>query len=279
MQRGFTKLFNTIVTSTIWQEDDKTRIVWITMLAIADAFGNVFAAIPGLASVANVSIEAAGKAVANLLAPDEWSRTKDFEGRRIEVIDGGWHILNYGKYRKMMDEEERREYKARWARENRQKVSKTIKDKCRQIGTNVDRDGQSGHIPSASSSSSKCTQKEAEEFCISIGLPRSDGEAMFLHWEEQKWPKNWKLTIKKWKSFGYMPSQKRAKAGARPDSVKPVDPSKVELPERFKAWGAEHYPDKREEIMKWQTWADVPNSLRQEWWRIEKLKLPIGELI
>ena len=45
MQRGFTKLFNTIVTSTIWQEDDKTRIVWITMLAIADASGIVGASI------------------------------------------------------------------------------------------------------------------------------------------------------------------------------------------------------------------------------------------
>ncbi len=103
------------------------------MLAIADAFGNVFAAIPGLASVANVTIEAAQKAVDNLLAPDEWSRTKDFEGRRIEEIDGGWHILNYGKYRKMMDEEERREYKAKWARESR-----------RQKRTSVDSSGQAG---------------------------------------------------------------------------------------------------------------------------------------
>src|SRR6266404_3588614 len=132
VQRGFTKLFNTIVTSTIWQEDDKTRIVWITMLAIADAFGNVFAAIPGLASVANVSIEAVEKAVKNLLAPDPYSRTTDHEGRRVEEIDGGWHIINYGKYRKMMDEEERREYKAKWARESR-----------RQKRTTVDKSGQS----------------------------------------------------------------------------------------------------------------------------------------
>ncbi len=128
------------------------------MLAIADAFGNVFAAIPGLASVSNVSIESTEKAVANLLAPDPYSRTKDFEGRRIEAIDGGWHIINYGKYRKMMDEEERREYKAKWARESRQKKSKTVKDSYRQTGTNVDKsglegteNGQCGHIPSASS--------------------------------------------------------------------------------------------------------------------------------
>ncbi len=170
MQRGFTKLFNTIVTSTIWQEDDKTRIVWITMLAIADAFGNVFAAIPGLASVANVTIEAAQKAVSNLLAPDEWSRTKDFEGRRIEEIDGGWHILNYGKYRKMMDEEERKEYKAKWAREKR-----------RHARTNVDEGGQtatasrlSGHRQRQSTEGeAEYRSKEEEIYCA---FPRKVGK-------------------------------------------------------------------------------------------------------
>jgi hypothetical protein len=276
MQRGFTKLFNTIVTSTIWQEDDKTRIVWITMLAIADAFGNVFAAIPGLASVGNVSIDACEKAVANLLAPDPYSRTKDFEGRRIEEIDGGWHILNYGKYRKMMDEEERREYKAKWIREKRRQTRTSV-DKGRQSSTPS---GQGRHMPSASSSISACTQEQAEKFCVSLGMPRSDGEAMFLHWQEQKFPKNWKLTIQKWKSFGYLPSQKARKNGARMDEPKKSDPSKIEVPERFKSWVSERYPDKREDAMKWITWADVPrNGLRDEWWKEEKNKLPIGDML
>ncbi len=170
MQRGFTKLFNTIVTSTIWQEDDKTRIVWITMLAIADAFGNVFAAIPGLASVANVTIEAAQKAVENLLAPDEWSRTKDFEGRRIEVIDGGWHILNYGKYRKMMDEEERKEYKAKWARESR-RHKRTNVDKQGQVETES---RQNGHRQRQSTEGeAEYRSKEEEIYCA---FPRKVGK-------------------------------------------------------------------------------------------------------
>lgn len=59
------------------------------------------------------------------------------------------------------------------------------------------------------SGKARATQKEMEIFCESIGLPKSDGEAMFLHWEEKGWVKNWKLTIRKWKSFGYLPSQKR----------------------------------------------------------------------
>lgn len=123
MQRGFTKLFNTIVTSTIWQEDDKTRIVWITMLAIADADGIVSASIPGLANVSKVAIAAARRAIEKLLDKDPDSRTKDYDGRRIETIDGGWRILNYQKYRRMLNEEERREYKARWIAEKRRQVS------------------------------------------------------------------------------------------------------------------------------------------------------------
>ena len=137
MQRGYTKLFNTIVTSTIWQEDDKTRIVWITMLAIADQFGIVSAAIPGLASVANVSVEAARVAIKNLLAPDPDSRTKDFEGRRIEEVDGGWKILNYEKYRRMLNEEERKEYQAKWVRDRRRQMSTTV-DSMSTMSTQAD---------------------------------------------------------------------------------------------------------------------------------------------
>jgi hypothetical protein len=137
MQRGFTKLFNTIVTSTIWQEDDKTRIVWITMLAISDPYGIVSASIPGLASVSNVSVDAARVAVKNLLAPDAESRTKDFDGRRIEEIEGGWRILNYIKYRKMLSEAERAEYKAKWIRDRRRQMStmSTDGDGTRQMST------------------------------------------------------------------------------------------------------------------------------------------------
>ena len=38
---NFTKLSSAIVTSTIWQEDNPTQIVWVTMLATADACGRV----------------------------------------------------------------------------------------------------------------------------------------------------------------------------------------------------------------------------------------------
>lgn len=51
----------------------------------------------------------------------------------------------------------------------------------------------------------------------------------------------------------------------QPETIKKIDPSKIEVPERFKSWVAEKYPDKREEAMKWQTYVDVPSWLRIEW--------------
>ena len=98
---NYTKLFNSIVTSTIWAEDDKTRLVWITMLALADQNGEVHSSIPGLARLAGVAVEDAEIAIGKFLGPDKYSRTPDNEGRRIAPIDGGWELLNHAKYRRM----------------------------------------------------------------------------------------------------------------------------------------------------------------------------------
>jgi hypothetical protein len=106
---NFTKLFSSITESTVWCEPAHTRLVWITMLAMADRKGRVWASIPGLANRARVPMEDAEKAIATFLSPDKHSRTPDHEGRRIEPIDGGWQLLNHAKYRDMRDEEVRRE--------------------------------------------------------------------------------------------------------------------------------------------------------------------------
>jgi hypothetical protein len=107
---GFTKLFNSILTSSIWCEDDKTRIVWITMLAMANEFGMVESCVGGLAHQAHVSKEDCQKALDKFLEPDTDSRSAEFEGRRIERVSGGWRLLNHAKYRAQMSLESRREY-------------------------------------------------------------------------------------------------------------------------------------------------------------------------
>lgn len=96
---GYSKLFSSIVTSSIWCEDNITLRVWIAMLATCNSDGIVEGSVPGFASLARVSPGEMRHALERLLAPDPDSRTPDNEGRRLEIIPGGWRILNYESYR------------------------------------------------------------------------------------------------------------------------------------------------------------------------------------
>lgn len=109
---GYTKLFASILESTIWMETPPIKVVWITLLAMADRDGIVEASIPGLAKRAGVERTQCEQAMAVFLAPDPDSRTTEFEGRRIEVVPGGWRLLNYEVYRERASKEDRAEKNA-----------------------------------------------------------------------------------------------------------------------------------------------------------------------
>jgi len=109
MVMAYTKLDAGITDSTIWQAPDATRLVWITMLAMSDQNGYVGASMPGLAGRARVALDACVTAIETLESPDEWSRTKEHDGRRIAPADGGWVLLNHAKYRAMQSADDRRE--------------------------------------------------------------------------------------------------------------------------------------------------------------------------
>lgn len=117
----YTKLFHEILDSTVWQSPAATKIVWITMLAMTDRDGVVLASVPGLAHRAGVSREECQAALETFSKPDPDSRSQEFEGRRIERVDGGWRLLNHSKYREMMSLEERREYQRQAQARYRQK--------------------------------------------------------------------------------------------------------------------------------------------------------------
>ena len=118
---GYTKLFSSIIASTIWREDNDTRIVWITMLAMADRYGIVEASVPGLADMARVTVDGARRSIVKLSSPDPDSRSHEHAGRRIEEIEGGWRILNHARYREKLNEDDRREYQRKWQAARRAK--------------------------------------------------------------------------------------------------------------------------------------------------------------
>jgi len=127
---AYTKLFQSIITSTIWMEDDATRIVWITMLALADKNGEVAGSIPGLARVAGVSVEDCRKAISAFKSPDPDSRSKVEDGRRVEDIDGGWSIINHAKYRAMASREDEKSKAAIRQKRYREKKKRDDSLRC-----------------------------------------------------------------------------------------------------------------------------------------------------
>jgi hypothetical protein len=219
---AYTKLFNSIITSTIWSEDDKTRIVWITMLAIADKNGEVQGSIPGLARIAGVSIEATRIAIRKFLSPDPDSRTKDDGGRRIEEIEGGWFLINHRKYREMASKEEAKEaeakrkarYRARVARNG--KLSQSVPDKsqevptCRHIAdsdTHPDTNPNSDTNPQPEIRSDTHTRGEIRPSLDDVvgaasmqAIPRDIAETFWHHFESSGWIDKNGHPIARWQS-------------------------------------------------------------------------------
>ncbi len=97
---GYAKVHGSILRSTVWVGQSKeTRLTWVTMLILADGDGYVASSVPGLAKEAGVTLEECEAALDIFRSPDAYSRTKEFEGRRIVDADGGWIVLNHQKYR------------------------------------------------------------------------------------------------------------------------------------------------------------------------------------
>lgn len=101
MNGGFVKIYGSLVFSSVWRESKDTKILWVTMLALADPTGFVEGSVSGIAHVAGLTREECVASLDSLMKPDPDSKTPDNEGRRIEAVARGWRILNYEMYREM----------------------------------------------------------------------------------------------------------------------------------------------------------------------------------
>ena len=112
---NWTKLYGRILQSSVWKLPSDHRIVWITLLALKDDEGCVFGTEGWLADQARVDDKFCHEALEKFLGPDARSRTPDNDGRKIEVIKGGWRVLNHELYRDGMEDlrEKWRKQKAR----------------------------------------------------------------------------------------------------------------------------------------------------------------------
>lgn len=227
MMTGYTKLFSSIIASTIWRESKEIKIVWITMLALANRFGIVEASVPGLADMARVSVQEVEAALQVLQNPDPYSRSKEDDGRRIKPVDGGWLLINFTKYRAKMSEDDRRAYlreKKRQERESKrcqQPVNKrpTLSRLSTQSESESESESESKAEPEAEELQpslvlertgtakpfTKPTATEMELQAAKIGLPPAEIQHFYDHYESNGWKvgrnpmKSWQAAMSNWK--------------------------------------------------------------------------------
>ncbi len=99
---AFAKLDQGIVDSSIWDQPDHIIRLWITFLAKKNHAGKVIMAESGLRRTAHISDDEDGKkfrsALEFLESPDNDSKSKAENGRRVIRIEGGWFVVNHKKY-------------------------------------------------------------------------------------------------------------------------------------------------------------------------------------
>ncbi len=166
VSENYTKLSSTLVHSTVWRESAETRVVWITLLALADQHGEVLASIPGLADASRVTISQCEAALAIFLAPDIYSRTKTLEGRRLLAIPGGWSVVNHDLYRGLLSLDHRRalnrDRQERHRAKNRNAVTRDITQN-NAPSRQADEDAEGSTQYAVSKGKGKLRTAEAEE--------------------------------------------------------------------------------------------------------------------
>jgi hypothetical protein len=106
----YNNLFTSILDSSIWLEEPTTKVVWVTLIAAMDQDGFAhFSALQNLANRAVLPLKDTEAAVKILESPDPNSADKEYDGRRIERVPGGWVVLNARKYRDIATRAQARE--------------------------------------------------------------------------------------------------------------------------------------------------------------------------
>lgn len=107
----FVKLFTQILDSSI-ADNRRLRHFFTDLLLCADCKGYVMMTTSAIARRTGAELEEVEWGLSELSKPDPHSKTPDFDGRRIEVVDDqgyGWRILNYETYRSMRDADQLRD--------------------------------------------------------------------------------------------------------------------------------------------------------------------------
>jgi hypothetical protein len=210
---AYSKLHASIVNSSLWMERDQDRLLFITLLAIADRDGVVYGSKAGLARIANIEPALADSAFSRLQEPDPDSsdrmRNPDSEGRRIEEVPGGFKLINFDYYRGLRNDDDRREQnrqaQERWRNKQSGGVSQDKPASARVSQPKPISEAEAEAEAEPSPVRSERTEKagppsigEVRVYWSEKNL-RGEPDAFFGWQEEHGWPsKSWKRAAGNW---------------------------------------------------------------------------------
>ena len=117
------KIFSSLYQGTL-RGNAHGILVFTNLIASCDKCGIADRHWRAIAEEVGLSVDEVKAAIAYLESPDEESRSREHDGRRLVRIAPdrawGWEIVNYAKYRDMRDEEDRRAYMREYMRTRRQ---------------------------------------------------------------------------------------------------------------------------------------------------------------
>jgi len=98
---GYVPFDRGLIDSTLWTNGDAETIrIWVYLMFMKDiTTGLVTVPIPTIAERNKLSIERTEEILSALSEPDPYSRSPEFEGRRIKRTEDGIVILNHEKYK------------------------------------------------------------------------------------------------------------------------------------------------------------------------------------
>jgi len=194
----YNRLFTKILDSSIWLEQDVTRVVWITFLAAMDEDGFcAFSCEENLARRANVPMTGLQEALKILQSPDRFNPEDEFQGRRVERVVNGWVVLKAPFYRELISREIARE-------KTRLRVAEWRASQ-RVTGCNT---GNTSVTPQSKAKQSKAStppfippqRRECREYGQEIGMEEAEVDSWFDHFTSNGWRVGGKALMRDWKA-------------------------------------------------------------------------------
>lgn len=116
----------TLATKGPWQ----ALVTFQQFIILADKRGDVDMTPEAISRRTTIPLEIIRQGIEALEQPDTASRSPALEGRRIvrlsEHREWGWNVVNYGHYRKIRSQDERREYMRLYQRKRRAPVNQEV---------------------------------------------------------------------------------------------------------------------------------------------------------